>query len=117
MAGQYMRLADSVVITTGLAQDRDQVVDVGAYRQVLLHARVLRTGSGGSVKIQHAATNEGDAWEDLYQDDDQTAVTWALTGTGDVQSSSKFLRYLRWAASGTVSGGPVRVTIDLVAKE
>ena len=115
MAGQYMRLADAITLKASDSQDRDQVLDLGAYRQVVFTCTVLKPGSTtdvGKVKIQHAATNEANAWVDL------TGVEWLVDddATGGLASTDAFLRYVRWATDSAVDGDPV-VTIDAVAKE
>lgn len=115
MAGQYIRVADAVTLKASDTQDRDQVADVGAYRQLVLRCVVLKPGSTtdeGYVKIQHAATNDANAWVDL------TGIEWLVDddATGGVLSTDEFLRYVRWATDVDVDGEPV-VTIDVVGKE
>lgn len=115
MASTYKRLLDPRALSASTQSPDDGVLDLGAYRQLVLDARLLKVGTGtggGRVKIQHAAVNEPDAWRDL------AGVSWVVdsTGTGGVLEATVFLRYIRWVADASVAGAPV-VLIDLIAKE
>lgn len=111
MASQYSRFLPLQTLTANQTMPRDEVLDVGAYNKLQIQLRVLVAGSGGNVKIQHAAVNEPDAYKDL------SGATVALNATtNQFVTVSDFLRYLRWVTDGAVTGSPA-VLIDIIAKE
>jgi hypothetical protein len=115
MAGQSIRLLDAIVLSANKEQPRDQVVDVGAYRQLVIQGRVLKAGTGvggGKLKIQHSAVNEAGTFEDL------SSASWVVdsTAASAVVSSDTFLRYIRWVCDASVAGTPVMI-VDVIAKE
>jgi len=110
MASQYRRLLDPRVILADEVQDLKDAFDGGAFTKMELQCRILKAGSAGSVKLQHAAINESGAYIDLV------SASWAVGGAGGYVSIPSFLRYVRWAADSSVAGGPV-VMIDIIAKE
>lgn len=110
MASQYVRLLDPRVIQANDVQDLKDAFDGGAYTKLELHCRILKSGSAGNVKLQHAAVNDEDGYIDLGN------ASWAANGSGGPVSISNFLRYVRWVGDSAVAGNPV-VTIDLIAKE
>ncbi|MFT5582473.1 MAG: hypothetical protein ACI9VR_000049 [Cognaticolwellia sp.] len=113
MAGQYVRLMDAGTITQG-PQSQD-AVDLGAYRQVVFHLRLLKAGSGtagAQLVVQHAAIDEEGAYIDI------PGISWVVdsNGTGGVLDTTTFMRFVRVAGVGTFAGDPVAL-LDLVAKE
>lgn len=110
MAGESVRLLDPQVLSAGDTMNPERVYDGGGYKNLEIHTRILKAGSGGNIKLQHAAVNEPGAFIDL------ATATWAANGNGSYVSISNFLRYVRWICDGAVAGGPIAV-IDLVAKE
>lgn len=115
MASQSVRILDPQPLGASAEQPRDQVVDLGAYKQLVASCRVLKVGSGaggGRVKLQTAAVNEPGAFHDV------AGLSWVVDGsaTGGMASSGEFLRYVRWVTDAGVAGSPV-VCIDVVAKE
>lgn len=109
MVATYIRLLDPRVLGAGDTQDSKDAFDGGGYSKLELQCRILKSGSAGSIKLQHAAVNEEDAYIDLG------SASWVATGSGGHISISNFLRFIRWAADGSVAGNPV-VMIDLIAK-
>ncbi len=109
MAGQYTRLADAIQLAANQVQPRDQVLDAGAFNKLQVQARVLKTGTGGTIKLQHSAVMEEGAWIDLGGSIALNALSNALI------THLNFLRYVRWVTDGAVAGDPV-VTIDIMAK-
>ncbi len=111
MASQYSRFLPLQTLSSTQTMPRDEVLDLGAYNTLQIQLRVLVAGSGGNVKIQHAAVNEPDAFKDL------SGASAALNATGNhFVTVTNFLRYLRWVTDGSVSGSPA-VLIDIIAKE
>ena len=110
MASETWRLLDPRVHGADDVQTLDLAFGGGAYSKLEIHVRILKSGSAGNIKLQHAAVNEEDAYIDLG------TATWAVTGTGSHISVSSFLRYIRWVCDGSVAGTPV-IMIDIVAKE
>ena len=110
MASETWRLLDPRVLGADDVQTLDLAFDGGAFSKLEIHVRILKSGSAGNIKLQHAAVNEEDAYIDLG------TATWAVTGTGSHISVSSFLRYIRWVCDGSVAGTPV-IMIDIVAKE
>jgi hypothetical protein len=109
MASQYYRLLDAKTLESSDVMPRDEVFDAGAFNTLETQVRVVSTGAG-TVKLQHAATLEADAWLDL------SGGTMALTDTTNTHvTHSNFLRYVRWNTDN-VSGSPVAI-IDAIAKE
>ena len=109
MANQYHRLLDAQILPPNWVQPKEDVFDAGAWKEVEAHYRGIKTGSAGTVKLQTAAVNEPDAWVDV------TGLSWSLSGTGGLASSSHYLRYLRAVTDGAVAGAPAGL-IDLVLK-
>lgn len=66
MAGQYFRILDAQTLSASKAQDRTQVLDLGAYTQLNIHARVIQIGTGtdanATVALEHASVNEETAF-------------------------------------------------------
>lgn len=111
MAGQSLRLLDAQALSASKETPLEQVADLGAYRQLVIHCRILKAGSAGSITIQDAATKESAAFR-------STAATWNLSSTSNsgVTELTVFLRYVRWITDGSVADSPVAI-IDIVAKE
>ena len=110
MASETWRLLGPRVLSADDVQTLDLAFDAGAYSTLEIHVRILKSGSAGNLKLQHAAVNEEDAYIDLG------TASWAVTGSGGHISISNFLRYVRWVCDGSVAGNPV-IMIDIVAKE
>lgn len=78
MASTSLRLLDTISLAASQTRPRDQVADLGAYRQLALCMRLLKPGTGtggGRVKLQHAAVNEEGAFFDV------TGATWVVDST------------------------------------
>lgn len=110
MASQYHRLLDPRVLYSNDVQDLREAFDAGAFKTLEIDIRILKSGSGGNLKLQHAAVNEPGAYRDL------NGTSVAVTGTGNYVSVANFLRYIRWICDGAVAGDPVGL-IDIVAKD
>lgn len=124
MASQYHRLLDSMPISGTKSQDREQVFDAGAYKQVnvefiFMAAGTLTSGSTLTLTLQHASANEDGLFMDV-KDVDGNTVQINLLGTPDnsYHQVEGFLRYLRWdiGGDGVVNAQPI-AGMDLVAKE
>lgn len=111
MASLYHRFLPYQTVSASQTMTRDEVFDAGAYRVLEVQCRVVVAGGGGSIKLQHAAVNEPDAFMDV------SGGSWNLNATSkNYYSVTGFLRYLRWVTDGSVSGSPA-VLIDIIAKE
>ena len=111
MASQYHRLIDSVMLKPNMTQSLRDAYDAGAFKQLEVQVRVLKSGTGtGNLKLQHAAVNEEDAYVDI------TGATWSLSGAGGFTPIPDFLRFIRWVTDNNVQGDPI-VIVDIVAKE
>lgn len=110
MSNQYHRLLDARELQANLVQDRETVFDAGGYGHLELQIRVLAAGSGGKIKIQHAAVNEAEAFVDL------DTIEQALGSVANTAlSANNFLRYVRWITDSGVGGNPVAL-VDLICK-
>ena len=111
MASQYKRILDPRVLTADMTQPATDIWDAGAYRTLEVQARVVKAGTAGYLKIQHAAVNEEDAFRDL------TGGNVGLSAVDNIYfSATGFLRYVRWVTDGAVTGSPVAL-VDVIAKE
>lgn len=109
MAGKYVRLLDAQVIGANEKQARDQVLDLGGYKQLNIQARILKAGTLGSVFIEDAAVNEEAAFT-------RTIASFSVVTPTNPIEVNGFLRFVRWRADANVAGGPAML-IDIVAKE
>lgn len=110
MSSTYRRLLEPTGLGPNEKQRLEEAFDAGAHGTLELQGRILKTGSGGNLKLQHAAVNKEDAYLDLAN------TSWDLTTAGGYISISSFLRYIRWVADGGVAGAPVAM-IDIIAKD
>lgn len=108
----YHRLLQYQTLTSSLSPTLAESFDAGAYTRLEVQARILVGGGGaGTVKLQHAAVNEPDAFIDI------ASASWTLnTATNNYLSVTGFLRYIRWLASSGIAGSPA-VVIDIIAKD
>lgn len=107
----YHRLLDAQSIADNFEQTRDEVLDAGAYRILEVHCRILSTTGtpDGTLKLQTAAVNEPEAWDDI------AGASWSLNGSGGRPQITSFLRYVRAVVVSQSSGSAVAL-IDIVAK-
>lgn len=112
MASQSVRILDAQTLSASKSSPREQVLDLGAYKQLNVHGRILKAGSAGTLVLQHAAVNEDDAFVDLPD------MSWDVSSTSNssFEEASSFLRFVRWKTDGSVASSPVAL-IDIVAKE
>ncbi len=110
MASATVRLMEPMTINGDGDQPSWEAFDGGNYTQLNLLLRVLKAGTAGTLRIQHAAVNRDDAFVDLVG----TAVSLAGTGDTFVQVTA-FLRYVRWRVDSGTAGSPMAL-VELVAK-
>lgn len=117
MASQAIRLMDVSTLSASKEQMREQVADLGAFKELNVQVRVLKIGTGtdanATLTLEHASVNEDEAFLPL------SSASWRVDSTASANSYLQitgFLRYVRWATGSMVAGSPVAV-IDLVAKE
>ncbi len=108
MAGQYVRLLDTRSLAANLFAPPQSVLDLGAYRVIVVDCRFAVLGSAGNLIIETASVNEEGAW--------RTALTIPVNAAPALLEITLFGRYIRWRTDQNVAGGPV-ATVDLVAKE
>jgi hypothetical protein len=112
MAGVFTRLLRAKTLPGATTPDTDESFDAGGFREIVCQIRVTTAGSAGTIKLQHAATNDDAAFTDITG---FSAVSLTAT-TNNVQAITGFLRWIRYTTGTVPTGGPV-VIIDLVAKE
>ena len=114
MAGAYHRLTPQQTLVANQTQPASEVYDAGAFNHLQLQGRVLKAGTAGKLKLQHAAVNEPDAFIDV------SGAEWDLDQAGPSGNVfitvDDFLRYLRWITDANVLGSPIAL-LDLIAKE
>ncbi len=107
MANQYVRLLDARPLSANLTCDREKVLDLGAYRILVVDPRVQVTGQGNLI-LETSAVNEEGTW--------RTILTVALNAPAGMSEVVTFLRYVRWRTDNNVTGSP-NVVVDIVAKQ
>lgn len=107
MPSQYVRLMDTRTLGPSQTCPRELVVDLGAFRAIVLDPRILTVGGAGNLLIETASVNEEGAF--------RVVATIVLTATAAMSEIPVFLRYIRWRTDAGVTGNPV-VVVDLVAK-
>ncbi len=110
MSNLFHRILDPQTISGDMDQGVFEALDAGNYKELDISIRVMKAGSAGVVRLQHAAINRDDAYIDL----DGTNVNLNATSDNFVQVTA-FLRYIRWRTDTSTAGSPV-VTIDVIAK-
>jgi hypothetical protein len=111
MASAYRRLLEPRSFSSDENQPLFEAWDAGNFRVLEVDFCVLKTGTAGNLKLQHAAINVEESFIDI------ATISADLTASGhDYQEVTKFLRYVRWKVDGTVTGSPVAF-IDIIAKE
>lgn len=107
------RLLDRANVSEGDALSLDEALDLGEHHTLAIAVNVLSAGAGTAptLTVVHAAANEKDAYTTLSE---PVAVPLDATGITVVYIPA-FLRWVRWAVSGTLTDGAV-VTLDLIAK-
>jgi hypothetical protein len=100
---------DARVVSANERQPREQVIDLGGYRQVVIQARIMKPGSAGNLLIEDAAVNEEDAFG-------RAVATFSVVNGAPPAEVTAFLRFLRWRGDANVAGSPVMI-VDIVAKE
>ena len=108
MAGQYVRILDTRALSSNLSCPDNNVVDLGAYRVVVVDCRLAALGTGGNLIIETSSVKEDGTW--------RTALSIPLNANPNLLEITLFARFIRWRTDGAVAGNPV-ATVDLVAKE
>lgn len=113
MAGQALELMSPRVLVDGYVQPLEEVIDLGAYKQMNAAFHIL-TGNGQAgqkVYIQHAAIKDEGSFVNV------TGLEATLQNAGVVAvSTDAFLRYVRVTCDATIGGSPV-VAVYVVAKD
>jgi len=58
MASQYKRLLAPTTLTASMQPPLEMIFDAGAFQTLEVEVRVLKAGSAGKIKLQHAATGD-----------------------------------------------------------
>lgn len=111
MATKAATLLNAQPVPGDWTQSREDWLDLGAYKQLNVLFEILSTGSGGSVKVQHAAIPEDGNFVDITGMSSDTGTAGA-----DFKTTEAFLRYIRVVSTSGLTGSPV-VAIRVVAKE
>jgi hypothetical protein len=106
---QAIKLLDRQIVTNNQIT---APVDVGAYAMLQVQVRVHEAGGAGTIFLTQSAVDEPLSFSQLGDTVDLTAAS----ESGDFQSHSNFLRYVRCRAAN-VSGTQPIVSVDIIAKE
>lgn len=106
MGSQSARLLDTRKLNPNDICPREQVLDLGAYRFLVIDPRILTTGQG-NLFIETAAINDEQAWRII--------ATIPLTAVSNMIEIATFLRFVRWRTDNNVTGTPT-VVVDVIAK-
>ena len=111
MRNESKRILPMRKFTGAAEQPITEAWDAGAYKTISAQCRIAKPGSaGGFLVLQHSATNEEGSFINI------PGASWEVNGAGGYVHIADFLRYVRWATSGTIAQDPV-VGIDAVAKQ
>jgi hypothetical protein len=88
-------------------------VDLGMYTRLEWQIRCHALGGTtvGTIILQHASVDENLAYKDLGT----SVVVTSASESGSFQSTTDFLRFVRFKASSDLNGTPT-VSVDIVAK-
>jgi hypothetical protein len=95
-------------LTASLTQPREQVLDLGAFRILVLDPRIITLGAGGNIIVETASVNEEGAF--------RTIAPIPLNAVSAMIEVTTFLRFVRWRTDALVAGNPVAL-IDVMAKD
>ncbi len=104
------RLQELVSVSAVETQDVQNAVDNLQYSQIVVQVRVPVAASTGTLKLQHSATLDEDAFIDV----DTVSFDIGTAGS-DYATATGLLRYLRWSVSSIT--GTAQFMIDVVARE
>jgi hypothetical protein len=93
-----------------LVSETGESIDLGAYKSIGGQIIIHEIGSGGSIGLEHSATNKSEAFTTLGNTVTLTTIA------NDVQNHTNFLRFVRYVTDGSVAGNPI-VSLHIVAKE
>lgn len=106
--GGYFRMQDLTDQSTNTVQDKEDAIDVGAYRYLVIQIRVAAAATGGSIQFEEAMVNENSAFQDVGSTVSLTAVNNLKLILIDP------MRFLRWK---TISmNGTARFTIEVIGR-
>lgn len=106
----YKRVLEPAKLNGNFFQNIERAMDVREYRRLDLDMRILKVGTGGDFRVQHAVINETDAYIDI-----PGAVVAFGNGIGSHHISvDAFLGFIRVIAVGA-TGDPV-VLVDAIAR-
>lgn len=106
----YKRLLEPAKLNGNFFQNIERAMDVREFRKLDLDMRILKDGTGGDFRVQHAVINEPDAYIDI-----PGALVVFGNGIGSHHISiDDFLGFIRVIGVGA-AGDPV-VLVDAIAR-
>ena len=111
--GAYFRLQELKSVNAIGAQRLEEAIEIGAYRTLVCQVRIpVPAGTSGTLRLQHAAVLEEDAFVDV------SSPTFDLAVAGSsVEVFSDLLRYVRWKVTAISTTNPAQFLIDIIARE
>lgn len=104
------RLQELISVDGVETQDKADAVDNLQYSTLVVQVRKPVAATSGTLKLQHAATLDDDAFVDITTDDFDLG-----TSGSEVHEFTGLLRYVRWSV--TSISGTAQFMIDIVARE
>ncbi len=111
----HFRLQDLLSLPDGAhVQDPHDAIDVGSFKTLVVQVRKpALAATTGMLTLEHAAVNVEDAFTEINSN-----KRFSLTANGnEVMVYVDVLRFVRWATTTDVSGGPAKIIIDVIARE
>lgn len=112
MASQSVALLNARPLGSGYVQPLEEVVDLGAYRQLNVSFRVLGTNPTASVLLEHSASKD----ESAFRAVDGMTVSCDTAGVF-FETTDAFLRYVRMSVTSFGAGNAPVVSVSIIAKE
>ena len=106
----YFRLEELKTVSSNVAQDYHDAIDVLPYKTLTVYCRKPVASASGSLQLQHAATQQEDAFVDIG-----IGIFGLSSTTTAVLTVQNTLRYLRWRTTGIT--GTAQFMVDVVANE
>lgn len=107
MSGFY-RMQELTDQSTNTVQDKEDAIDVGSYRTLVIQIRVVGAATAGSIQFEEAMVNENSA----YQSVGSTVPLTALNNLKLVIQDP--MRMLRWRTINM--NGTARFTIEVIGR-
>lgn len=112
----YYRLQDLKSVNATGAQRIEEAIDISAFKTLTVQARKPVAATSGTLKLQHAAVLEEDAFTDVDSVDTGSPGFDLGTTGNEVLVYENLLRYVRWNVFA-ISSGPAQFQVDIIARE